>query len=88
MPRRSSPAPLSVTSGKVSEAACGSANTSKMRCGSSVMSNRRPTVATTATQDYQATYGAPTCTYTYVPDTAPARTIAYNSTTGAVLVAP
>ena len=47
-----------------------------------------PTVATTATQDYQATYGAPTCTYTYVPDTAPARSIAYNTTTGAVLVTP
>ncbi len=47
-----------------------------------------PTVATGATEDYQATFAAPTCTYTYVPDAAPVRTVTYNSTTGGVVVTP
>ncbi len=47
-----------------------------------------PTVATTATQDYQATFAGGTCTYTYIPDAAPVRTIAYNTANGAVLVVP
>ncbi len=54
----------------------------------SVLQPGSPSVSTAATADYQASFAAPTCTYTYVPDAAPARTIAYNSTTGAVLVAP
>jgi prepilin-type N-terminal cleavage/methylation domain-containing protein len=47
-----------------------------------------PTVATTATEDYQAGFAGSTCTYTYIPDAAPVRTVAYNSTTGSVVVAP
>ena len=48
-----------------------------------------PSVATMATtEDYEATFAAPTCTYSYFPDMAPVRTVTYNSTTGAVIVTP
>ena len=47
-----------------------------------------PGVATDASQDYQATFAAPTCTFTYQPDNTPVRTVVYNSTNGAVQVAP
>lgn len=47
-----------------------------------------PTVATTTAEDYQASFAAPTCTFAYVPDTSPARSVTFNSTTGAVLVTP
>jgi prepilin-type N-terminal cleavage/methylation domain-containing protein len=49
-----------------------------------------PTVATTATEDYQASVDATaqTCTYTYRLDTATARSITYDANTGAVAVLP
>ncbi len=51
-----------------------------------------PTVATGATEDYQAVAttaaGAQTCTYNYRLDTALARSITYDANTGAVAVLP
>ena len=41
-----------------------------------------------AGQDYLSTVADPVCTFSYQADTAPARTITYNSDTGAVAVAP
>jgi prepilin-type N-terminal cleavage/methylation domain-containing protein len=54
-----------------------------------VMQNS-PTVATTATEDYQAGAVDATnvCTYTYRLDTATARSITYDADTGAVAVLP
>jgi prepilin-type N-terminal cleavage/methylation domain-containing protein len=49
-----------------------------------------PTVATGATEDYQAVADgtANTCTYNYLLDTGTARSITYDSETGAVAVLP
>ncbi len=49
-----------------------------------ILQSGAPTVGTGTTTDYQATFAAPTCTYTYLADTATTRTITYNTTTGAV----
>jgi len=43
-----------------------------------------PTVSTNTTQDYQVTYNANTCTYTYVAENA--YSIFYDSTNGEVLI--
>lgn len=45
-------------------------------------------VAAGAGIEYVATAGDPLCTFTYQPDAAPVRTVAYNSNTGATTVAP
>lgn len=47
-----------------------------------------PAAATDTSGDYQAVAAGQTCTYTYLPDTAVTRTIAYNAATGAVTVSP
>ena len=47
-----------------------------------------PSAAAAAGSDYLATAADPTCTFTYQPDTTPARTVTYNTDTGAVTFAP
>ena len=49
-----------------------------------VLDESSPTVSTSNTEDYQVTYSANTCTYTYVAE--PAFSIFYDSTTGEVTV--
>jgi len=45
-----------------------------------------PTAATAAGSDYLATVSGQVCTFTYQPDTASTRTVAYNAANGAVTV--
>ena len=49
-----------------------------------VLDNNSPTVATNTTNDFQVTYNANTCTYTYVA--APEFSIFYHSLTGEVTI--
>ena len=54
-----------------------------------VLQSGSPTAAAAAGSDYLASVAAdPTCTFTYQADAAPARTIDYNSDTGAVAIVP
>jgi len=53
-----------------------------------VLQSGSPTAAAVAGSDYLATVADPTCTFTYQPDSSPARTITYNANTGAVAVSP
>jgi len=49
-----------------------------------ILETNSPTVATNTTQDFQVSYSANTCTYTYVTETA--YSIFYNSLTGDVVI--
>lgn len=67
--------------GSVSAAECAALWTTVLQPGA-------PDASAAAGADYLATAADPVCTFTYQPDTAPARTIAYNSNIGAVTIAP
>jgi MSHA pilin protein MshB len=67
--------------GTVTAAECAAAWTTVLQAGT-------PAASAAAGSDYLATVADPVCTFTYQPDAAPARTIAYNSNNGAVIIAP
>jgi prepilin-type N-terminal cleavage/methylation domain-containing protein len=67
--------------GSVTAAECAAAWTRVLQAGA-------PTASAAAGAEYLATAVDPVCTFTYQPDTAPARTIAYNSDNGAVIIVP
>ena len=70
-----------VADGTITDTECAESWTAVLQSGS-------PTAAAVAGSDYLATVADPTCTFTYQPDTNPARTITYNASTGAVVVSP
>ena len=67
--------------GSVTAAECAAAWTTVLQAGA-------PGASAAAGADYLATAADPVCTFTYQLDAAPARTIVYDSNTGAVTIAP
>jgi len=55
---------------------------------SSVLQAGSPTATVAAGADYLVTAADPLCTFSYTADAAPARSIAYDTNTGAVAIAP
>jgi MSHA pilin protein MshB len=53
-----------------------------------VMQSGSPTASDAAGETYLATAADPVCTFTYQPDSSPARTVTYNASTGAVAISP
>lgn len=71
----------SAPNGTATAAECAEAWTVILQSGS-------PDASAAAGADYLATVADPICTFTYQPDTTPARTVTYNTDTGAVVVVP